>query len=329
MARWPKLSRLRPGQRKRAGAATPFSNVRPGHRSRYGDPQFARSGDHRIAYTTQTSLFARRRPWLVLLQGLGFDRDGWEPILPRLQRHFRLVLIDNRGSGASDPASVPFDVAQMARDVVAVLDHAGVGKAHLLGISLGGMIAQEVAAGHPERVDALVLAATTPGFPHGYPIPAESLSLFATSPFLSPEAKRRRHVENALSAATARNRPELVEHLIGHVSARPTRPETASAQAAAGARFVSRYGPQAISARTLILHGDADTVVDPRNGRLLASRIPYAELRVFPGLGHLLFWEDPDAFVEAVTSFLFAAHGDDIRNRQALANGAANASSSQ
>jgi 3-oxoadipate enol-lactonase len=319
MVRWLKLSRLRPRQRRRSGAAAPSSDVRPARR-RGGDPRFARSGDHRIAYTVRTSLFARRRPWLVLIQGLGFDRDGWEPILPRLQRHFRLVLIDNRGSGASDPALVPFDVAQMAHDVVAVLDQAGVAKAHVLGISLGGMIAQEVAAEHPDRVDALVLAATTPGFPHGYPIPAESVSLFATTPFLSSEAKRRRHVENALSAATARNRPELVERLIGHVSARPTRPETISAQAAAGARFVSRHGPQAISARTLILHGDADRVVDPRNGRLLAGRIPDAELRVFPGLGHLLFWEDPDAFVDAVTSFLLPADGGNIRTGQSPAN---------
>jgi pimeloyl-ACP methyl ester carboxylesterase len=79
----------------------------------------------------------------VLIQGLGFDRAGWEPILPGLRRHVRLVLTDNRGSGASDPASARFDVAQMARDVVAVLDHAGIGTAHVLGISLGGMIAQE------------------------------------------------------------------------------------------------------------------------------------------------------------------------------------------
>lgn len=273
--------------------------------------RFAARGDLRIAYTLHSPLLKRRRPWLVLIQGLGFDRAGWEPILPRLRRHFRLVLIDNRGSGASDPAPDRFDVAQMASDVVAVLDHAGIAKAHLLGISLGGMIAQEVAAEHPERVDALVLAATTPGHPIGYPMPAESVSLFAASPFLSPEVKQRRHVENALSAATVRNRPELVKRLVAHVSAKPTRPETASAQAAAGASFILRKGPEAISARTLVLHGDADTVVDPRNGRLLAARIPHAELRIYAGLGHLLFWENPDEFAEAVTSFLLAGRGDE------------------
>ena len=285
------------------------SNARPTHMSDDRGLRFAQSGRLRIAYAVHAPVLARRRPWLVLIQGLGFDRDGWEPVLTGLQRHFRLVRIDNRGSGASDPAAEPFDVAEMARDVVAVLDHAGIAKAHVLGISLGGMIAQQLAAEHPDRVDALVLAATTPGFPLGCPVPAKTAALFAASPFLPLETKRRRHVENALSVGTVRDRPELVEQLIAHVSVRPVRPEATSAQATAGTTFFCRNGLEAISARTLVLHGDADTVVDPRNAEILAGRIPNAELRVLPGLGHLLFWEDPDAFLRAVTSFLIAAQG--------------------
>jgi pimeloyl-ACP methyl ester carboxylesterase len=202
----------------------------------------------------------------------------------------------------------------MARDVVTVLDHAGIAKAHVLGLSLGGMIAQELAAEHPERVDALVLAATTPGLTGGYPLPGASMALFAASPFLSQDAKRRRHVANALSSATVRERPELVDQLVAHVAARPTSPPAASAQAIAGAGYVSRHGPEAIRARTLVLHGDADTVVDPRNARRLASRIPDAELLLFPKLGHLLFWEDPDAFVSAVSSFLLHHNGAVLRD---------------
>jgi 3-oxoadipate enol-lactonase len=85
---------------------------------------------------------------------------------------------------------------------------------------------------------------------------------------------------------------------------RPAGPGTLSAQAAAGARYAGRLRQASIRARTLVLHGGADTVVDPRNGRLLADRIPRAQLRIFPELGHLLFWEDPDGFAAAVTSFL-------------------------
>ena len=297
-----RLSRLCPRWATRPAARRVSARVVRFFRG--GRTRYARSGDLRIGYELRGSVMSGGRPWLVLVQGLGFDRAGWEPIVGHLKRHFRLVLIDNRGSGDSDPSPQRFEVAQMASDVVAVLDHAGIAKAHVLGISLGGMIAQELAAGHPDRVDALVLAATTPGFPGGYPVPSASMALFAAGPFLSLDAKRRRHVMNALSAATVRDRPELVEELVEHVTARPTSPRGASAQAIAGAAYVSSYGPHAIRARTLVLHGDADTVVDPRNARILARRIPHAELVLFPGLGHLLFWEDPDAFAEAVTSFL-------------------------
>jgi 3-oxoadipate enol-lactonase len=290
--------------KKTAGRSIRPAIASPAHGPGTGVTRYARSGDLRIAYELRVPVVARRRPWLVLVQGLGFDRTGWEPILAPLQRRFRLILIDNRGSGDSDPSPQPFQVAQMAKDVIAVLDHAGIATAHMLGISLGGMIAQELAAEHPDRVDALVLAATTPRLRSGYPVPRESMALFAAGPFLSGEAKGHRHVTNALAAETVRDRPEVVEHLVAHVAARPTSPRAASGQAIAGAGYVSRHGPEAIRARTLVLHGDADTVVDPRNGRMLASRIPDAQLQSFPGLGHLMFWEDPDAFAAAVTSFL-------------------------
>lgn len=289
---------------KTLGRAVPSAAAKVTRLRRAGVTRYAIAGDRRIAYELRAPFFARHRPWLVLIQGLGFDRDGWAPIVTRLRRHFRLVLIDNRGSGDSDPSAARFQVAEMAQDVVDVLDDVRIHRAHVLGLSLGGMIAQSLATGHPDRVGALVLAATTPGLPFGYPMPARSAALFAAGPGLSAEAKLRRHVENALSADTVRHRPDLVERLIAHVSARPTRPEVGSEQALAGARYFNREGPEAISARTLVLHGDADTVVDPRNARMLASRIPDAELVILPGLGHLLFWEDPDGFVDAVTSFL-------------------------
>jgi pimeloyl-ACP methyl ester carboxylesterase len=247
-----------------------------------------------------------RRPWLVLVQGLGLDRFGWKPVLRKLQRHFRLVLVDNRGSGLSERPPGSFAIADMAGDIVAVLDAAGVRRAHVLGASLGGMVAQELAIDHPERVDGLVLACTTPGWPLAYPMPRASVRLIAATPGMTAEVALRRHVENALSARTVQHRPELVGRLIELRGSRPADPGMLSAQAAAGARYAGRRRQARILARTLVLHGDADSVVDPRNGKLLADRIPGAQLVTFPELGHLLFWEDPDGFAEAVTSFLLA-----------------------
>jgi len=96
--------------------------------------RYARSGELRIAYELRGTLH-RRRPWLVLIQGVGLDRSGWEPVLPKLMRQHRLVLVDNRGSGRSDLPTGSFDVADMAADVLAVLDRAGVRRAHIMGPS--------------------------------------------------------------------------------------------------------------------------------------------------------------------------------------------------
>jgi 3-oxoadipate enol-lactonase len=198
----------------------------------------------------------------------------------------------------------------MAGDALAVLDHAGIGAAHVLGASLGGMIAQEFAVRYPDRVSRLVLAYITPGWPFAYPMPLPSVRLIAASRRLRPDEALRRHVENALSASTVADRPELVERIIncqGSVSARD--PEAWQAQATAGGRYTGSFRERRIRARTLILHGTADRVVDPRNARLLAGRIEDAGLVTFPELGHLFIWEDPGAFATAVTSFLQSKGG--------------------
>jgi 3-oxoadipate enol-lactonase len=244
------------------------------------------------------------RPWLVLIQGMGFDRAGWGPVLRRFRRHFRLVLVDNRGTGRSGHPNGSFAVADMARDVVAVLDAAGIRRAHVLGASLGGMVAQELAIAYPERVGGLVLACTTPGWPSGYPMPEASVRLIASTPSMTAETALRRHTQNALSAGSIRRQPEILTRLIELQRHHPADRGILSAQAAAGARYAGRLRQTRIQAPTLVLHGEADAVVDPRNAKLLADRITAAQLMLFPELGHLLFWEDPRAFADMVTSFL-------------------------
>jgi pimeloyl-ACP methyl ester carboxylesterase len=277
-----------------------------------GRTRYAPGAGARIAYELRGTLRGRR-PWLVLVQGLGFDRSGWRPVVGRLGRRFRLVLIDNRGSGRSDPPDDSLTVRDMARDVISVMDAAGIETAHVLGVSLGGMVAQEVAIGYPARVDHLVLCCTTPGWPFAYTMPGPSARLMAQTRNLPPEVALRRHVENALSPHTVANRPRLVDRLVAHERANPHDPGSWSAQAAAGARYSGQLRQAGIRASTLILHGEADGVVDPRNARLLAERIPHARLVLLPGLGHLFFWEDPAAFAREVTSFLLTGAGIDAR----------------
>ena len=267
--------------------------------------RFANNGSSRIAYELCGS-FRRRQPWLVLIQGLGFDRTGWAPVIPALKRRFRLVLIDNRGSGRSTTPDRKFTVADMAADVAAVLDSSRIARAHVLGASLGGMVAQELAIGHPERVVRLVLACTTPGWPYGYPMPRASVQQMTAAASLPVEAAQRSLVENALSPDTLKTHPELVERIVRNQKGRPGDPASWKALASAGATYSGGTRQSLIRALTLIMYGDADAVVDPRNSKLLSGRIPSSQEVVFPGLGHLFFWEKPAQFANVVTSFLLA-----------------------
>jgi 3-oxoadipate enol-lactonase len=170
------------------------------------------------------------------------------------------------------------------------------------------MVAQELAIRHPQRVDRLILACTTPGWPHGYPMPRASVQRMTAAASLPVEAAQRSLVENALAPGTLKKRPELVERIVRNQKAGPADPALWQALANAGATYSGGTRQSLIRAPTLIMYGEADAVVDPRNSKLLSSRIPGSQVAAFPGLGHLFFWEEPAQFAKAVTSFLQQDH---------------------
>lgn len=247
----------------------------------------------RIAYEVAGS-----GPPLLLIQGLGYAGWGWEPIVGPLAAAYRIITFDNRGIGASDAPPGPYDTATMAADAVAVLDALGVRRAHVMGASLGGMIAQMVALEHPDRVDRLVLACTTPGGGDAYPLPAATLDLIHAAAGLPPAEAVRRFTANALATTGP------LEDLVARRLARPQDPVAWQAQSAASLTHDASARLRDIAAPTLVLHGTADRVVDPRNAPLLAGRIPGARLEWLAGLGHLFFWEDPARTIALVRGFL-------------------------
>jgi len=243
---------------------------------------------------------------LLLIHGLGYARWGWEPVLPGLAERFDVVLFDNRGIGESDAPPGPYTAAEMADDAIQALDEAGVDRAHVVGTSLGGMVAQELALGYPDRVDRLVLACTTPGGPNAHPMPQQTVALMAEAATLEPAVALRRFVENALAPATVAKHPELVDRILAHRIATAQDPVAWAAQAAAGATFDAFERLGALAAQALVQHGDEDVVVDPRNADLLVELLPDAHLERLPGTGHLFFWEAPERFVSSVSTFLEA-----------------------
>ena len=241
---------------------------------------------------------------VLLIHGLGYARWGWEPVLPRLAERFDVLLFDNRGIGESDAPSGPYTAAELAADAVQVLDEADVDRAHVVGTSLGGMVAQELVLAHPERVDRLVLACTTPGGPRAHPMPDVTVRLLTEAAGLEPAVALRRFVENALAPATLAERPELVERIMEHRLRTAQAPAAWAAQAAAGASFDAHDRLGGLRTPVLVQHGGEDVVVDPRNGELLAELLAGARLERFEGCGHLFFWEQPDRFVSSVAAFL-------------------------
>jgi pimeloyl-ACP methyl ester carboxylesterase len=236
---------------------------------------------------------------LLLIQGLGYGRWGWDPVVPGLAERYRVLTFDNRGIGESDKPAGPYTAREMADDALQVLDEAEVERAHVLGASLGGMIAQELAVKASGRVEKLVLCCTTPGGPDAYPLPEVTMKLFVEAPTLAPEVALRRFVENALGAKPPDG---LVDELFARRVANPPDPDGWQAQAAAGTTFGGVEG--VVRAPTLILQGTEDNVVDPRNAELLAQQIAGARVELIPGTGHLFFWEQPETFLAHVTEFL-------------------------
>jgi 3-oxoadipate enol-lactonase len=241
---------------------------------------------------------------LTLVHGLAYDRAGWGRFPELLAEHFRVVLLDNRGVGESDAPAGPYAVAQMAQDVAAVLDDAGIERTNLFGVSLGGYVAQEFTLTYPERVTKLVLASSAPGGSKAHPMPESTQQVFARYPTMEREAGLRMFVENSLGERGVRELPELVEEIFQYRLGHAPTAGAWMAQAAAGATYDNSDRVGAIDKDTLVLAGSADVVVDPRNAEVLGELIPNARVEIVPDRGHLMVWEDSERVAELVTEFL-------------------------
>jgi 3-oxoadipate enol-lactonase len=247
---------------------------------------------------------------LLLIQGLGYAVWAWRFQVPAFAEHWRTVAFDNRGTGRSFKPRGPYTIELLADDAAAVLDGLEIERAHVLGLSMGGYIAQTLALRRPELVRSLVLCGTGPGRPTHEPIPSKTLDLWLANAHLPPEEYARATMHLSFAPGWADANPDLYDELLAARLEFPTPPECWGAQYEACVRFVEAGAPvEKIGVPTLVVHGDADNVVPVSNGRALARRIPQAELVELPGHGHLALMEDPDHFNAAVIRFLERAGG--------------------
>lgn len=241
---------------------------------------------------------------LVLIRGLGSNADHWYPQLPAFAASFRVVSYDNRGIGRSDKPDAPFTIATMAEDLAGIMDAIGIPKAHIMGLSMGGMVAQEFALRFPHKVHGLVLACTHCGGEAVVPASDEIMALF--SEFIetaNPEAGREAG-KCLFAEETFSNAPELVQEY-QRISARfPPGAEVLRGQSAAVKGHDTWERLHKIEAPTLVITGAEDVLIVPENSRILADRIPEAQLCVIPRGGHQFLVEQADAANEAILQFL-------------------------
>lgn len=245
-------------------------------------------------------------PPLVLLHGLQGDLSHFRGLLPGLARQHRVLAFDERGSGWSDKPAQPYSMALYADDTARLMDAAGIERAHVLGVSMGGMIAQEFALRHGGRLQRLVLGCTSPGGSGAVALDGGAReSAYATAD-LGAEERARRLAEVGFAEGFLHNHPEVLDGLIAARRARPL-----DVQALARRREAidahdtfARLGQ--ITAPTLVITGRQDRIVSPENSRILAERIPQARLEVLDPAGHLFWLERPRETLERVLPFLSA-----------------------
>jgi len=217
---------------------------------------------------------------------------------------FDMISYDQRGLGRSDKPDIPYSMADYADDAAALMESQGWDSAHVVGVSFGGMVAQELALRHPGRVRSLVLACTSPGGAGGASFPfheIEHLKGEARAKHLMPISDRRR------DAAWAKANPEAYAKAIALAAAdpfegEPGRAEGARRQLEARARHDTWERLPQIKARTLVAGGRYDGIALPETQEKMAGRIPGAELQFFEG-GHLFMIQDRTA-VPSMIAFL-------------------------
>lgn len=242
---------------------------------------------------------------MLWITGFTISAAVFDPILPLYAAGLECITYDNRGSGRSAQPLRPTSMPELAADAVRVLDAAGVASAHVYGLSMGGMIAQEMAIRFPERVRGLVLGGTTAGGPRSVRPTVRELGTMALGaagalrergrPWLGPLV---------FSDAFRREHPERTRELLRHFARHRARPQGIAAHwwASVYHDTVSRLGD--IRAPTLVLHGDADRMASPDNARMLADGIADAELVLLPGAGHAYLLEQPEASHAALADWL-------------------------
>lgn len=242
-------------------------------------------------------------PTVLMLHGLGYASWEAQPVRAELGAEFGLWSLDNRGTGRSDSFDGECSIDQLAEDAAVAIRQLG-GPLVVVGHSMGGYIAQALAAKHPDLVRGLVLIATSPGGPDSQAVPTETRRAWTEASGLAPTDYARHTMPLSFRPGWTDEHPEAFERLLGMRLAHPTTQDVWRAQFTAAEDFLANgttLGRTGIP--TLVIHGMQDRVVPVANGGLLSRQLPTSEYHEVPGAGHLVHLEQPALVANLITTF--------------------------
>jgi 3-oxoadipate enol-lactonase len=256
-------------------------------------------GNRRIYYESRG-----QGPALILIRGLGSNADHWYAQVPALARHYQVITFDNRGVARSSDPGGPLSIRAMAEDTVGLLDALHISQAHVVGLSMGGMIAQEIAIRHSPRVKGLVLAVTHCGGKHQVKAAQEVTEAFQRLVDIGSEEAKMKAFSFFFAPATIRERLQVVQDYVAVSMRNPVGMDILKRQWDAVREHDAYDRLNRIKALTLVLTGAQDMLVPPANATILTERIPRSELLVIPDGGHQVLIEQPEACNRALIAFL-------------------------
>ncbi|WP_206474077.1 alpha/beta fold hydrolase [Dietzia sp. KRD202] len=243
---------------------------------------------------------------ILLINGLSSPSAAWFRLAPLLESNHRVLTFDNLGTGRTRAPSCAYTVPMLADAATAVVRDAGESAAHVLGISMGGLVAQELALSYPELVRSLTLVSTHAGGPHMRQDQA-TLDLLAQAASMSPEERTSALARLAFAETTP---VERVEEDLARRADYPTTDEGYRNQLTGTARWERLADLPRIACPTMVVHGERDRMVSIESARQLAENIPNAQLSVLPHAGHQLFTDQPEAGARTVLDFVAAVDGE-------------------
>jgi pimeloyl-ACP methyl ester carboxylesterase len=236
---------------------------------------------------------------LVMIMGFGAPMSGWSSQVPFFKKHFRVVIYDNRGAGKSDKPAGAYTTRMLADDAVKLMDNMGIKKARIMGASMGGMIAQELALNYPEKVLKLVLACTYAYKGEGSGDSSEQAALLGLPPQKMQVAMARLACNKPFTRFIMGNMAVIMSLFTGEAAR-----VGIEGQAAACTSHNTLERLPNIKAPTMVIVGTKDRIINPASSEVIAAKIPGARLVKIEGGSHMFMMEHKAEFNQKVMEFL-------------------------